>query len=156
MNRLYNLVAVIDAAGENLLFCLRRRPPYQGLYNFVGGKIEPGEEHLRAAYRELREETGIPEDAIGLVKVMCLEYPMEDCRMEVYAGRLNRPVEPVAELNELAWLPVGQDYADVSRFAGVGNLGHIVQYIRAYTDLLDGKEKLLPSRRAETGASDSR
>ena len=30
-----------------------------GLYNLVGGKIEPGEESAHAAYRELQEETGI-------------------------------------------------------------------------------------------------
>lgn len=138
MEHNYNLIAVIDVAGENLLFCMRRKPPYRGLYNFVGGKIEPGEEGMRAAYRELREETGISEEAIALTNLMCMEYPLEDCRMEVYAGRLDRPMELRAEVNELAWLPVEQDYADGTRFAGVGNLGHIVYYIREFTNLLAG------------------
>ena len=39
--------------------CHRQKPPYQGLYNLVGGKAEDGEDGLHAAYRELREETGI-------------------------------------------------------------------------------------------------
>jgi len=131
-----NLIAVIDESGKEALFCLRKKPPYQGRLNFVGGKIEPGEDGLSAAYRELGEETGIPEDAIDLMHLMNLEYMLEEGRMEVYAGRLKRHVDVVDEVNRLCWLPLEQDYADCARFAGVGNVGHIIYYIREWTDLL--------------------
>lgn len=36
----------------------RRKPPNQGLWNGVGGHIEPGEEPLSACLREVMEETG--------------------------------------------------------------------------------------------------
>lgn len=38
----YNIVLLVDAKGESILICKRVKPPYQGLYNLVGGKAEPG------------------------------------------------------------------------------------------------------------------
>lgn len=132
----YNVIAVIDETGTRALFCMRKKPPYQGLWNFVGGKIEPGEDGLKAAYRELFEETGIPEDAIDLVHLMNFEYVLEDCRMEAYAGRLKKHVDVIDEVNHLEWMDVNQNYADTARFAGVGNVGHVIYYIQEMTDII--------------------
>lgn len=44
--------------GRQVLLLHRRRPPNQGLWNGVGGHIEPGETPLAACLREVREETG--------------------------------------------------------------------------------------------------
>lgn len=137
MKHNYNIIAVIDETGKNALFCMRRKPPYKGLWNFVGGKIEPGEDGFAAAYRELYEETGIPRDAVDLAHLMNLEYAMEDCRMEVYAGRLKRHADVKDEVNHLEWMDVNQDYADRTRFAGVGNVGHVIYYIREYMNLIE-------------------
>ena len=54
-----NLVVVLDKENISVLLCKRRKNPYKGLLNFVGGKLEPDEDSAAAAYRELREETGI-------------------------------------------------------------------------------------------------
>lgn len=126
MEHNYNLIMVLDAAAENLLFCLRRKEPFKGLYNFVGGHIEPGEDGLSAAYRELREETGITSADVELHSVMVLDYPLDSIHMEAYAGRLNKVVEVRGDENDLAWLPVTENFFDHSRFAGNGNLGHII------------------------------
>ena len=122
----YNIIMVLDKAAENLLFCLRRKEPFKGLYNFVGGHIEPGEDGLSAAYRELQEETGITPDDIELHSVMVLDYPLDSIHMEAYAGRLNKSVEVRGDENDLIWLPVTENFFDHSRFAGNGNLGHII------------------------------
>ena len=126
MEKNWNLIAVLDPAGEKLLFCRRRKEPYKGLYNFVGGKIEAGEDGLSAAYRELREETGITEADIELHSVMTLDYPLDSIHMEAYAGRLNNPVDVHGDENELCWLPLTENFFDLTRFAGDGNIGHIV------------------------------
>ena len=39
----YNLIAVFNEAEDQLLMCKRKKNPYQGLANLVGGKIEKGE-----------------------------------------------------------------------------------------------------------------
>jgi 8-oxo-dGTP diphosphatase len=44
--------------GREVLLLHRRRPPNQGLWNGVGGHIEPGEAPLAACLREVLEETG--------------------------------------------------------------------------------------------------
>ena len=45
-----NVILVFDREKKNILMCRRRKPPYQGLLNLVGGKVEPGEEREHAAY----------------------------------------------------------------------------------------------------------
>ena len=55
----YNLIVVFDENSEKMLMCRRKKDPYKGLLNFVGGKIEQNEEGMHAAYRELEEETGL-------------------------------------------------------------------------------------------------
>ncbi len=66
----YNLIAVFSPDGEKVLMCRRIKDPYNGLMNFVGGKIEPGEDGETAAYRELFEETGISRRDIKLIHLM--------------------------------------------------------------------------------------
>lgn len=45
--------------GDNILLLNRQKPPEMGMWNGVGGKIEPGETPLESAIRETFEETGI-------------------------------------------------------------------------------------------------
>lgn len=127
--RQVNVIAVFNEAADQLLFCERRRDPYKGLLNLVGGKIEPGEDHLDAAYRELWEETAITREDIRLIHLMDFRYYLEDTLLEVYAGRLNKPVEVRGDENELRWLGTEQDFFS-SGFAGEGNMGHIMEIIR--------------------------
>ena len=45
---------------------------------------------------------------------------------EAYAGRLNKPFEVHGEENDLCWLPLTENFFDLNRFAGIGNVGHII------------------------------
>ena len=54
-----NLVIVFNKNRDKVLMCQRRKDPYKGKLNFVGGKVQKGESSECAAYRELFEETGI-------------------------------------------------------------------------------------------------
>ena len=54
------VVAAVVTRGDRLLVC--QRPPHKrhgGLWEFPGGKTEPGESDADAARRELREELGV-------------------------------------------------------------------------------------------------
>ncbi|MDQ7842772.1 MAG: 8-oxo-dGTP diphosphatase [Armatimonadota bacterium] len=45
--------------GRQVLLLHRRRSPNAGMWNGIGGKIEPGETPFAACVREVREETGL-------------------------------------------------------------------------------------------------
>jgi 8-oxo-dGTP diphosphatase len=124
-----NVIWVFNPSASKALFCKRRKEPYKGLYNLVGGKIEPGEEGLDAAYRELREETSISD--IKLVHLMDFTYFLKGaCRIEVYAGRLTEEAEVHGDEKELEWFDVTEDFFDMGRFAGEGNIGHMHEIIK--------------------------
>ena len=127
----YNVVWVFNPERDRVLMCLRRKDPYKGLYNLVGGKIEPGESSPDAAWRELREETGIVRDDIDLLRLMDFVYHQEDaCRVEVWAGTLKRDIIPSGDENELKWLALDENFFDMGRFAGEGNIGHIYEIVK--------------------------
>ena len=68
-------IAVVEQDGR---FLIGQRPPgvpLAGLWEFPGGKVEPGESPEQAAIRECREEAGIEVTIVG-------EYPD---RMERYS-----------------------------------------------------------------------
>ncbi len=124
-----NVVWVFNPAANKVLMCKRHKDPYKGLYNLVGGKIEPGEDGPAAAYRELKEETSI--DDIALVHMMDFTYFLQNpCRIEVYVGKLAHDVEVHGDEKELVWIDLDEDLFDMSRFAGEGNIGHMFEIIK--------------------------
>ena len=129
-----NIIAVFDKEKEKVLVCRRRKNPYKGLLNFVGGKIEKEEDGLTAAYRELWEETGITDADIELTHLMDFNYLVFDNWLEVYFGRLNKDFTVRGEENELLWIDISSDFFDVTQFAGRGNMGHIMEPV-SYTHL---------------------
>jgi len=134
----YNVIAVFSADRQTMLMCRRVKDPYKGLYNFVGGKIEQGENGLEAAYRELREKTGIDKTDIRLVHLMDFSYPLDDCYVEVYAGGLNREVAVKDEKNPLFWTTLDKNFYDMEQYAGEGNIGHIMEHIKLHkTEIFD-------------------
>ncbi len=126
----YNVIMVFSPDMNRLLMCKRRKDPYKGLSNFVGGKIERGESGLEAAYRELAEETGIVQDNVVLQHVMDFTYYWQNCYVEVYAGRLKNDVNLQGDEYELYWSDMEQNFFDMSLFAGEGNIGHMVEQVK--------------------------
>jgi len=124
-----NIIWVFNAQHDKVLMCKRHKPPYLGLFNLVGGKIEPNESGLDAAYRELEEETGIKN--ITLTHVMDFTYPLKNpCRVEVYAGTLKEHFTVCGDEKELVWMDVCENFFDKNKFAGEGNIGHIYEIVK--------------------------
>ena len=128
----YNCIMVFSPDSSQILFCKRTKDQYKGLYNLVGGKIEEEENGFDAAYRELEEETGIDSGKILLSHMMDFTYYNQNCYVEVYVGKLNEETVLQEEAHPLEWLPLNEDYFDSSRFAGEGNIGHMVEQVRIY------------------------
>ncbi len=132
----YNLIAVYNKNADRILMCVRKKDPYKGLSNLVGGKIEKDEESETAAYRELFEETSITRKDIKLHRLMDFSYPFDDCYVEVYAGRLNKDVQVSGDENDLYWSTLECDFFDMSKYAGEGNIGHILVHINYNKDVI--------------------
>ena len=131
-----NVVFVFDKDENNILMCKREKEPYKGKFNLVGGKVEEAEDELTAAYRELQEETGITSDDIVLTNIMNLEYKILDMELEVYVGKLNKEVELVEEVNKLYWMKKSENFFYMDKFAGEGNIGHMLKQVDNYKDKL--------------------
>lgn len=132
----FNVVIVFDKDEKNILMCKREKEPYKGKYNLVGGKVELGEDELSAAYRELEEESGIDKEKIKLSHLMNFEYPMIDMELEVYVGKLNKDVKLIEEVNHLYWIKKEENFFDMDKFAGEGNIGHMLKQVEYYKDKL--------------------
>ena len=128
----YNCIIVYNTRKDKLLFCKRMKDPYKGLYNLVGGKIDKGEEGLTAAYRELSEETGIHSNDISLSHMMDFTYYNQNCYVEVYVGILERDVLLIEEKHPLIWLDTNHNFFALDKFAGEGNIGHMIEQVKCY------------------------
>ena len=98
--------ALIDADGRVLL---TRRPPGKamaGLWEFPGGKVDPGETPEHALVRELKEELGIDTRGSCLAPVAFASHAYADCHllMPLFACRVWRGAPAALEGQELKWV----------------------------------------------------
>ena len=130
--RKLNLIVVFNKELDKGLFCIRAKEPYKGLYNFVGGKAEPGETELEAAYRELFEETGISKLDIELDHFMDLTYFKYENHISAFYGIIKHDVTLIEEKNKLEWVNLDDNLLDCSKFAGNYNIPHIIRQIKVF------------------------
>ena len=130
--RKLNIIVVFNKDLSKGLFCIRAKEPYKGKYNFVGGKVEEGENNDDAAYRELFEETGISKDYIKLDHFMDLNYFKYNNNIQVYYGILKHDVNLVEEKNKLVWLELNDELLNNNKFAGNYNIPHIITQIKVF------------------------
>ena len=106
MKRIHVVAAVIRNAAGEILIAERPQDKHQGgLWEFPGGKVEPGEAAARALTRELEEELGIvPLHSRPLIRI-AHDYPDKHVLLDVWLvtafageahGREGQPVRWVA------------------------------------------------------------
>src|SRR5262249_15198793 len=64
-SRQIDLAAVIERDGRYLVCQRRAHKRHGSLWEFPGGKVEPGESLMQAAFRELQEELGMRATEVG-------------------------------------------------------------------------------------------
>lgn len=110
-------VGCVCFRGDEVLLVKRGQAPMKGHWSIPGGRIEPGETSKAAALRELKEETGVEAELVGLVDVVDAIFKNKSGDMLTrhyvlidYAAR---------------WIegePVGDDDAEEARFIGLDEL----------------------------------
>lgn len=131
-----NVIIVYNKEENKILMCKREKEPYKGKFNLVGGKLEENETELQGAYRELQEETGITKEEIELTHIMNFQYQMSNMELEVYAGKLKKEINLVEEVNKLYWVDKEENFFDLQKYAGEGNIGHMVEQVEIYKNQL--------------------
>lgn len=100
-----DVVAALIWRGEKFLICQRPAHKARGLlWEFVGGKTEPGESGPQALARECREELGI-QLAVGDVFMSLVhEYPDLSVRLTLYRAAIASGEQQLLEHNDMRWI----------------------------------------------------
>ncbi len=99
------VVAALIEDGDRFLICQRPAHKARGLlWEFVGGKIEPGESPQQALVRECREELDV-EIAVGdLLADLTHTYPDITVRLRLYRAIITRGPIRQLEHNDIRWI----------------------------------------------------
>ena len=115
------VVAAIIRRHGKYLATQRGYGEFEGLWEFPGGKIEPGEEPREALRREMREEMAVEVTVGELHCVREFDYPSFHLVLRCYLCSLPEDVEPqllehksaawltASELKKLRWLPADEE-----------------------------------------------
>ncbi|MEV4537284.1 (deoxy)nucleoside triphosphate pyrophosphohydrolase [Asanoa sp. NPDC049518] len=120
------IVGAAIVAERKVLACARAHPPeLAGMWEFPGGKVEPGESETGALVRECQEELGV---RIAVGDRIGDDIPLGHRRtvLKIFAARLvdgdPRPLEHAAlrwlsrdELDDVAWLPADAPIVEALR-----------------------------------------
>lgn len=128
------VVAALVCRGNRFLIC--RRPQHKaraGLYEFPGGKIEPGETPQQALVRELSEELAIQSVVCEAVADVYHSYPELTIHLTLYRAELPTGEPAPLEHDDLQWITLSQleDYsfcpADIAFHAAICRLPQLTQ-----------------------------
>ena len=100
------IVVVAAVVEERGAFLVTRRPQgvhLSGLWEFPGGKIDPGESHAAALRREMREELGADVDVLDLVFATTHAYPERTVALYFYRCVLKQRPRPLLG-QEMQWI----------------------------------------------------
>lgn len=103
---LVSAVALIDADGRVLLAQRPEGKSLAGLWEFPGGKVDPGETPEACLIRELQEELGIDTWASCLAPLTFASHSYEDFHllMPLFACRRWEGIPSPREGQKLAWV----------------------------------------------------
>ena len=97
--------------GEDSRFLLCQRPEHKargGLWEFVGGKVEPGETRAQALQRECCEELGIETAVDGEIITVTHEYPDLTVRLTLLRARIVSGAITLIEHQAAKWVDAHQ------------------------------------------------
>ena len=99
------VVAALIWDGDRFMIC--QRPAHKAralLWEFVGGKVEPGETKEQALIRECREELDITLDVGSVFMDVTHEYPDITVHLTLFNAAIAAGTPKLLEHNDLQWI----------------------------------------------------
>lgn len=104
-----DVVAALIWEGDRFLACQRPAHKARGLlWEFVGGKVEPGETPEEALIRECREELDVTVRPLDVFFTVLHEYPDLTVRLILYNAVIEEGTPRLLEHNALRWITTRQ------------------------------------------------
>ncbi len=94
---------------DNNKFLICQRPANKArplLWEFVGGKVEPGETPEQALIRECREELAITLSVGDVFMDVMHTYPDITVYLTLYNAAITEGIPQLLEHNDIRWIPV--------------------------------------------------
>ena len=99
------VVAALIRDTDRVLICQRPTHKARGmLWEFVGGKVEPGESREEALIRECREELAITISVGDIFTEVTHTYPDLTIHLTVFNAEITAGVPRTLEHNDLRWI----------------------------------------------------
>ena len=99
------VVAALIWQGERFMICQRPAHKARGLlWEFVGGKVEPGETKEAALIRECREELGVTVSVGALYMELTHVYPDLTVHLSLFHAVITEGTPTLLEHNDLRWI----------------------------------------------------
>ena len=96
---------------DNDKFMICQRPTHKAralLWEFVGGKVEPGETKEQALIRECQEELAITLDVGDIFMDVVHEYPDINVHLTLFNATIAEGVPKLIEHNDIKWITVNE------------------------------------------------
>ena len=105
MEKITEVVAALIWRGDTFLVCQRPAHKARGLlWEFVGGKVEPGETPQQALIRECREELDIVIEVDEVFMELVHTYPDLTVHLMLFDSRIVGREPKLLEHNDLRWI----------------------------------------------------
>lgn len=99
------VVAALITEGDRFFICQRPAHKARGLcWEFVGGKVEPGEEKAAALIRECREELGVTVSVGDIYMEVEHHYPDINIHLTLFRARIAAGEPQRLEHRAFAWI----------------------------------------------------
>lgn len=109
MEKITEVVAALIWDGERFLACQRPAHKARGLlWEFVGGKVEPGETRQQALVRECREELDVEVGVSDIFMEVTHRYPDLTVHLTLFHAHILVGVPKKLEHNDIRWITIGE------------------------------------------------